>query len=311
MRSRIRWEEEKRMIEVQSLKKRFENIDAVNDVNLHIKKGSIYGLLGSNGAGKTTLLKILSGVYKQDKGKVLINGEPIFENIVQKNRIVFVPDALFFFSQYTVKQMAEYYRSMYTAWNEERFIKMQDVFGISLNKKIQSFSKGMQRQVAIWLALSTMPDILILDEPIDGLDPVMRKKVKNLLIQDVAEREMSVLISSHNLREIEDICDHVGILHEGTLILEKDLDDLKSDIHKIQVAFRNETPQGFLGNLDVLYKEERGSVQLYIVRGKQHEVEAEVQKYRPILFDILSLTLEEIFIYEMGGVGYAIENIIV
>lgn len=299
------------MIEVKNLHKEFEGTEAVKNLNLRISKGSIYGLLGSNGAGKTTLMKMIAGIYKQDSGDVLINGEPIFENVDRKQSVIFLADALFFFPNTTIKQAADFYKSIYVNWNEERFQRLQEVFPIDVNKKIHRLSKGMQRQVAFWLVLSTMPEVLILDEPLDGLDAVMRNKVKNLLIQDVADREMTIMISSHNLREVEDLCDQIGILHHGELMIEKDLDDLKSDIHKIQVAFKHEVPPIFLHGLDVLYKEERGSVRLYIVRGNQEKVTSHIQSFKPAIFDVLPLTLEEIFIYEMRDVGYAIENIIV
>ncbi len=300
------------MIHIKNIRKSFEDMEAVKNVSLHINKGSIYGLLGSNGAGKTTLLKILVGIYRQDSGEVQIDNQSVFENIQIKEKIIFLPDTLFFFSQYTIKQMADYYRSLFPTWNEERYQRLGEVFPIEQNKKVHRLSKGMQRQVAFWLTLSTMPEVLVLDEPLDGLDAVMRQKVKNLLVQDVAEREMTVLISSHNLREVEDICDHVGILHHGEIIIERDLDDLKSDIHKIQVAFKaGEIPAQLLQDLDVLYQESRGSVLLCIVRGKEEDVTAKVQSFRPVLFDLLPLTLEEIFIYEMGDVGYAIESIMV
>ncbi|WP_209124728.1 ABC transporter ATP-binding protein [Alkalihalobacillus sp. BA299] len=299
------------MISVKNIRKEFESVEAIKNLNLQISRGSIYGLLGSNGAGKTTLLKMISGIYKQDSGEVLIDGEPIFENVKRKQSIIFLADSLFFFPNTTIKQAADFYKSMYMNWNEERFQRLQEVFPIDVNKKIHRLSKGMQRQVAFWLVLSTMPEVLILDEPLDGLDAVMRKNVKNLLIQDVAEREMTIMISSHNLREVEDLCDQIGILHQGELMIEKDLDDLKSDIHKIQVAFKYELPPIFLHGFDVLFKEERGSVRLYIVRGNEEKVTSHIQSFHPAIFDVLPLTLEEIFIYEMRDVGYAIENIIV
>ncbi|MBY6037685.1 ABC transporter ATP-binding protein [Fictibacillus nanhaiensis] len=299
------------MINVKNVSKRFENQSVLKEVHFSIDKGSIYGLLGSNGAGKTTLLKIISGILTQDKGHVFIDDSPVFEQIQIKDKVVFLPDTLYFFPQYTIRQMAEFYRNIYTQWNEERFQRLSDVFEIDIDKKIHKLSKGMQRQVAFWLAMSAMPEILVLDEPLDGLDPVMRKKVKNLLVQDVAEREMTVLISSHNLREVEDICDHIGILHKGSIILEKDLDDLKSDVHKVQVAFKKNVPNKLFDNVDLLFKEERGSVLLCIVRGNQADVMMHFKTFEPDIFDILPLTLEEIFIYEMGGVGYAIKNILV
>ncbi len=298
------------MIVVNKISKGLDDTEALSDVSFTVKKGSIYGLLGSNGAGKTTLLRIISGVLKESKGNITIDNQPVFENSQVKERMIFIPDTLYFFSQYTVRQMANFYRSMYSTWNEERFQQLSEVFDIDVKKKIQKFSKGMQRQVAFWISLSAMPEILILDEPIDGLDPVMRKKVKNLILQDVAEREMTVLISSHNLREIEDICDHIGILHKGELLLEKELDDLKSDVHKVQVAFKEGIPEGLFDDVRVLYKEERGSVLLCIVQGRAEVVEKQIEQYNPVIFDLLPLTLEEIFIYEMGDVGYAIQSVL-
>ena len=299
------------MIEVEQLTKTFEHETAVHNIHLSVKKGTIYGLLGSNGAGKTTLLKMLAGIYRPNQGSILIDKKPIYENNSIKERIIFIPDALYFFPQATIRSMADYYQYFYPNWNEERFLQLKKVFEMDLNRKIHRLSKGMQRQVAFWLALSCMPDVLILDEPIDGLDPVMRKKIKNLLFQDVAEREMTVIISSHNLREIEDICDHIGIMHKGELLIEKDLDDLKADTHKIQVAFPDDQQEKRLvDQLSVLYKEKRGSVSLLIVRGHEDEIHEKISELDPLVFDLLPLTLEEIFIYEMGDVGYEIENVL-
>ncbi|MGR9047816.1 ABC transporter ATP-binding protein [Halobacillus faecis] len=299
------------MIEVHTVSKSFDRTKILKDVSFRVNKGSIYGLLGSNGAGKTTLMRILTGILKQNSGQVHVLEEDVFENESVKQRMVFIPDSLYFLPQYTTRQMADYNRSMYDSWNEERYEKLKNVFQLDDKKKISQFSKGMQRQVAFWLAMSAMPDVLILDEPFDGLDAVMRQKVRNLIIQDVAEREMTVLISSHNLREVEDICDHVGILHKGEILLERDLDDLKADVHKIQVAFDDHSFHPEEADLDILHKEKRGSVWLLIVRGREVDISAEIKKHRPLVYDRLPLTLEEIFIYEMGGVGYAFENILV
>jgi ABC-2 type transport system ATP-binding protein len=299
------------MIEVQSVYKSFGKEVILKNVSFHIQKGSIYGLLGSNGAGKTTLMRIIAGILKQKNGHVRVLEEEVFENEKVKQKVVFLPDSLYFLPQYTTRQMADYYSKMYDSWDEERYQKLKRLFQLDEKKKISQFSKGMQRQVAFWLAMSAMPDVLILDEPFDGLDAVMRQKVRNLMIQDVAEREMTVLISSHNLREVEDICDHVGILHKGEILLERDLDDLKADVHKIQVAFQEEAFDSEASGLDILHQEKRGSVFLLIVRGKEADISAVMKKHRPLVYDRLPLTLEEIFIYEMGGVGYAFENIIV
>ncbi|MBM7540378.1 ABC transporter ATP-binding protein [Amphibacillus cookii] len=299
------------MIHVQEIGKAFGKKQVLKGVNLTVNKGSIYGLLGSNGAGKTTLLKVLSGIFKQDKGSISIDQAPVFEHVLTKQRLIFIPDQPYFFSHYTVKQMAEFYAEIYPEWNQQRFLHLQQILNLDINAKVHQFSKGMQRQVSFWLALSTMPDYLILDEPFDGLDAVVRKKIKNLIINDVAERAMTVIVSSHNLREVEDICDHIGILHHGQFILEKDLDDLKSDIHKIQVAFKHDIPEPLFDAFTVLHREERGSVHLIIVKGNQDQVDQVIEQANPLVYDRLPLTLEEIFVYEMEGVGYAIENILV
>lgn len=300
------------MIRISNVRKSFEDLEAVENVSISVNKGSIYGLLGSNGAGKTTLLKLLSGLYVQDEGMVAIDGQPVYENSEMKDKLFFIQDIPCFLPQYTVKQMAQFYQSVYTRWDEKRYKELIAIFEMDIHKKIHRFSKGIQRQVAFILALSTKPDVLILDEPMDGLDPVMRKKVKSLLIEDVAEREMTVLISSHNLREVEDICDFIGIMHKGKMIIEKDLDDLKLDTHKIQLAFKGgaEIPPGVFENVKVLHEEKRGSIYLFIVKGKEADVTTNIEKYNPVIFDILPLTLEEIFIYEMGDVGYAVQNIL-
>ncbi|UOQ85386.1 ABC transporter ATP-binding protein [Gracilibacillus salinarum] len=298
------------MIQVQNVIKKFEKDKVVDNVSLQIAKGSVYGLLGSNGAGKTTLLKIIAGIMKQQEGAIHIERKTVFENIELKDRIIFLPDSLYFFSHYTVNQMASFYQNLYSSWNQQRFEQLQQVLELDPKQKIQRFSKGMQRQVAFWLALCAMPDYLILDEPFDGLDPVIRRKIKSWIIQDVAEREMTVLVSSHNLKEVEDICDEVGILHKGALLLQKGLDDLKADIHKVQIAFKQEVDKELFANMDILYQEKRGSVYVFIIKGEYQYVENQISSMSPVIFDMLTLTLEEIFIYEMEGAGYAIENII-
>ncbi|PLR94154.1 ABC transporter ATP-binding protein [Bacillus sp. T33-2] len=299
------------MIRMKNVSKEFDGLDAVAKVDMSVHKGSIYGLVGSNGAGKTTLLKLIAGIYRQDNGDVTVNGEAVYENVGLKDSIFFIPDYPYFFPQYTIIQMANFYKSVYAGWDDGRFNRLLELFEIDMKKKLHTYSKGLQRQTAFILALSTMPEILLLDEPMDGLDPVVRKKVKNLLIQDVADREMTLLISSHNLREIEDICDHIGILHKGKLVIEKELDDLKSDVHKIQVAFKGEIPAEMLERLKPLHTEKRGSVLLCVVRGREDEISTVVDEFNPVIFDLLPLTLEEIFIYEMGDIGYAIKNVLV
>lgn len=299
------------MIRVKNLCKRFDKFEALNKVDLNVNKGSIYGLVGSNGAGKTTLLKLLSGIYKEDSGELFIEEQSVFENEEAKNKIFFMPDELYNFPQYTVKSMAEFYEGIYSKWSEERFNKLIEAFNIDIKKRISSMSKGMQKQVEFCVALSILPDIMILDEPFDGLDPVMRKKIKNLLIEDTADREMTIIISSHNLRELEELCDSIGIIHNGKMIIEKDMDELKNGIHKLQVAFKDKASEKeVLEKLTVLYKEEIGSLKHMIVKGDREDIEVEIQKENPLIMDILPLTLEEVFIYEMGDIGYEMGTII-
>ncbi|OAH54553.1 MULTISPECIES: ABC transporter ATP-binding protein [Bacillaceae] len=299
------------MIKVDNVSKRFGRFDAVKDVNVHVKKGSIYGLLGSNGAGKTTLLKIISGIIRADHGVPTIEGESIFEAPDVKKRVLFIPDQPYFFHQTSLMQMASFYEAVYDQWNGERFHQLYEHFALNPNALLSRMSKGMQRQAAFILTLSAMPDALILDEPFDGLDPVVRQQVKNLLIQDVSSREMTVLVSSHNLREMEDFCDAVGVMHKGGLLYERDLEELKTDISKLQVAFKKMPDESFLAGLDVVHYEKRGRVLTCIVRGTEDEIDRYVRSYEPAIYDVLPLTLEEIFTYEMGSVGYEIRNLIV
>ncbi len=298
------------MIQIDHLSKSFDGFQALKDVTLHVKKGSVYGLVGPNGAGKTTLIKHLTGVYRQDAGEVLIQNEKVYENNSIKQKLAYIPDDLYFFSQFTIKKMAEFYKSTYPTWNQERFDKLENVFEMKKTTKIKLLSKGMKKQVAFWLSIAYMPEVMILDEPVDGLDPVMRKKVWSLLVQDVADRAMTILVSSHNLRELEDICDSVGIMNKGQLLIERELDELKSDVYKIQVAFKEGLPKELLSTIQILHKESRGNVHLMILKGNKEETLKKIKAFNPSLLDTLPLTLEEIFIYEMGGVGYEVKDII-
>jgi ABC-2 type transport system ATP-binding protein len=297
------------MIKAVEICKRFERKQVLDQVGFQVRPGTIYGLLGSNGAGKTTIMRILAGIIKQDKGCVLIDGKSVFENTEVKQRIIFMPDILYFLPQYTVKQMGKYYADMYANWDQQRYDQLISQFQLE-NKKVSSFSKGMQRQVAFCLALAAKPDYLIMDEPLDGLDAVVRQRIKGLLINDVAERDMSVLISSHNLREMENLCDDIGIVHKGKMILERNLDDMKSEVQKVQFALRKGQDTKFLNKLNILHQEKRGSIHLLIIKADRHEAEALFAAQHPVVLDMLPLSLEEIFIYEMGGAGYAIENIL-
>lgn len=298
------------MIRVKGLSKSFQNQPVLNDININVRKGSIYGLIGPNGAGKTTIIKLLMGIYKQDEGEVLINENKVYENNYIKEQIGYIPDDLYFFPMYSIKSMASFYKKIYSNWNDTRYRSMLDKFELDENKKISRLSKGMQKQVAFILTLSTMPEVIILDEPIDGLDPLIRKKVWKYIVEDVAERAVSVLISSHNLKELDSICDYIGVINKGSMLIERDLDELKSDIHKIQVVFKNEFPEELKNQIDILHQEKRGSAELIILKGEKEGIISMFNNYNPILLDVLPLTLEEIFIYELGGAGHEIENII-
>ena len=297
------------MIEIKNVVKRFGDFTALNGVNINVKKGSVYGLVGPNGAGKTTIIKHMAGVYRQDSGTVRIYGADVYENIDIKKRVAYVSDDLYFFPGYSIKDMAAYYKGIYPLWSDERFKNLKDVFKIDPKRNVRRLSKGMQKQVSFWLGLSANPDVMILDEPVDGLDPVMRKNVWNLILAEVAKREMTVLVSSHNLRELEDVCDHVGIMNNGKIAIEKSLDEVKGNIHKVQTAFNGGMPEPLRESLDILKHEKIGSVDMLIIRGGYDEIEDKIHGYSPLILDMVPLTLEEVFIYELGGMGYELEII--
>ncbi len=289
------------MIKVSGVIKSFDSKKRVLDsIDLHVKKGSIYGLVGVNGSGKTTIIKHLTGVLKPDAGTIEIMGEPIYENNNVKEKIAYVPDDLFFYHGFSLKDMANQYANYYNNWSWDYYEKYVKYFRLNEKEPLQSFSKGMKKQAFFILALSIKPEVLILDEPIDGLDPIVRKKVWSLIVNEVADRQMTVLVSSHNLREMEGVCDAIGIMKDGQVKIEKDIDSLKSDIHKVQVAFPKEVYHPF-ESLRVLHEDSRGSIKLVIARNKVEEIREAIDKYEPVIFDILPLTLEEIFIYELGG----------
>ena len=299
------------MINAGNITKKFGDFKALDALSLNVEKGSVYGLVGPNGAGKTTFIKTLMGVYKQDDGTVTVDGQKVFENCDIKKRIICISDDLFFYQTYSILDTAKLYAGIYPDFSWDNFEKMKEIFKIDVKRKVRRLSKGMQKQVAFWLGLCTNPDVMILDEPVDGLDPVMRRNVWKLMLQAVAERNMTVLVSSHNLRELEDVCDHVGILFDGKIVIEKSLDDIKGNIHKVQIAFSNgDLPEQLLSELEILDKSGFGSVNMLIVKGSSDEIIEKVKKYNPVIADILPLTLEEVFIYELGGMGYEFETIL-
>ncbi|KAF0995015.1 ABC transporter ATP-binding protein [Geobacillus sp. TFV-3] len=298
------------MIQLVDVTKAFDRFAAVNGANMTVPKGAIYGLLGPNGAGKTTLLKMMAGILRQDHGTITIDGEEVWENVQVKRRVLFLPDFVYFFPHATIGQMADFYEQLYPSFSRGRFMELQSVFELDPNKKIQQFSKGMQRQAAFWLAFSVRPDVLIMDEPLDGLDVMKRRHVKQLLIDEVIEREMTAVISSHNLRELEDLCSIIGLMENGTVRIERDIDELRTGMHKIQAAFRGGFPSELTKHLDIVHREERGSIVLLVVRGEKRSIEETVSSFAPLILDILPLSLEEIFMYEMGDVVDVRETIV-
>jgi ABC-2 type transport system ATP-binding protein len=299
------------MIKVKGVTKYFDDFKVLDDVHMEVRKGTIYGLIGPNGAGKTTLINHINGVLTPKSGAITINGENVYENEGVKQTVLNISDDWFYYSIFSIKEMARFYRDMYPNFNEDRYKAISRIFNIDEKRQIRKLSKGMKKQVAFWLSLSAMPDVLILDEPLDGLDPVMRKQVLNLVIADVADREMTVLVSSHNLRELEDICDWVGIIHKGRMILEKSLDDLKGDVHKYQIVLTEDAAKQLDDMNNILHKTKVGSVYNVIVRGDSQETDRQMQSLMPSLCEHISLTLEEVFIYELGGLGYDFKNIII
>ncbi|NLM75737.1 MAG: ABC transporter ATP-binding protein [Clostridiaceae bacterium] len=297
------------MIKIRDIKKSFDGFYALNGVDINVNKGSVYGLVGPNGAGKTTLIKLMTGIFIPDTGEITIDKQPVFENPEIKSRIAYIPDDLYFFPQATILDMKKYYKSIYPQFDEDRFEKLKEAFPLDPKKRIMRFSRGMQKQAAFWLSICLKPDIMILDEPVDGLDPVMRRKVWGILLQDVAEREMTVFVSSHNLRELEDVCDHVGIMHEGKVLIERSLTEIQNNILKLQIAFEGDLPEE-INRLDILNRQSSGRVWILIVRGERKNILEYVNRLNPLLVDALPLSLEEIFIYELGGMDYAVKNII-
>lgn len=298
------------MIEVKKLVKTFDGFTALDSATLTVPKGAVYGLVGPNGAGKSTLLCHITGVYKQDSGQVLVNGVPVFENRHVKERIVSIPDDWFYYNQSTIREMAKLYAGMYPQFDGGRFEKLRELFHLPEKKPIRRMSKGMQRQAAFWITMSCLPEYLVLDEPVDGMDPVMRRQVWQVLLDDVSARGTTVLLSSHNLRELEDVCDHVGIMDKGKVLLERTLSDLQDNTVKLQVAYKTAEEPTLPTELQILHRSQVGRVHTYIMRGSSEEICRRMQITDPVLLEAIPLTLEEIFIYELGGADDAAHKIL-
>lgn len=298
------------MIYVTDLVKEFDGFRALDNLRMHVPKGSIYGVVGPNGAGKSTIIRHITGIYRQDAGSILIDGENVYENVKLKNRIAYIPDDIFYFLQANTIDMMKYYKGLYSNFDEDMFHRLKCCFpSIDVKRNVRNLSKGMQKQVAFWISICCRPDILILDEPVDGLDPVMRRQIWSLIMADVAEHGTTVLISSHNLRELEDVCDHVGIMDKGKILVEQSLSDLQGNVTKVQVAFEGDMPVVSEG-IKVLHKISTGRVHTLILKCTQEEAKRVFAPMKPLIFDILPLTLEEIFIYELGGVDYVVKDFI-
>ena len=298
------------MIEVKNVVKTFDGFAALNDATLSVPTGAVYGLVGPNGAGKSTIIRHLTGIFRQDSGTVRLGGEDVWENAALKAKIAAIPDDWYYFNSAGIGDMMRFYKGFYPNFSTERYEKLREVFELDEKRPIRRFSKGMQKQAAFWLALSAMPDYLILDEPVDGLDPVMRRQVWSLMMGDVAERGTTVLVSSHNLRELEDVCDHVGIMNKGRVLLERSLSELQDNTVKLQVAYAAAEEPPLPEGIRVLHRSAVGRVITYIVRGSREEVLHRMQALSPLLLEAIPLTLEEIFIYELGGADYAVRDIV-
>ncbi len=298
----------KNVIEVKNIVKTFGEKNALDGLTFTVPSGSIYGLVGPNGAGKSTVLRHIAGVYRQNAGEVLVDGVPVFENTAVKSKMVFISDEVYYFPQASIRDMMKFYKGIYPGFDMNRYKKLHEVFSLNDKTPIRKMSKGMQKQAAFWLAMCIRPEILILDEPVDGLDPVMRRQVWSIIMGDVSEHGTTVLISSHNLRELEDVCDHVCIMHDGKAILERSLSELQDNIVKVQTVLADgeNNPE----DLNILNESQTGKVKTLIVRGKTDEIERIMEAAQPVFYDLIPLTLEEIFIYELGGADYNVKDIL-
>nr|WP_325247998.1 ABC transporter ATP-binding protein [uncultured Oscillibacter sp.] len=298
------------MIQVTDAVKRFDGFTALDGASITVPDGAIYGLVGPNGAGKSTLIRHLTGILRADSGEILVDGEPIYENPAKKALLAVIPDDWYYFSSASLRDMMRFYRGFYPTFDMERYEKFREVFEIPEKAMLRRLSKGMQKQAAFWLAMSCRPKYLILDEPVDGLDPVMRRQVWSLMMGDVAENGTTVLVSSHNLRELEDVCDHVGIMNRGKVLLERSLSDLQENIVKLQVVWNTPEPPALPPEMNVLHVSNVGRVYTYIVRGNAAAVSAALSVLQPMMLEALPLSLEEIFIYELGGEHYVVKDLV-
>lgn len=299
------------MIEIKNLSKSFNGKDYVlENLNCKIKDNAIYGLVGANGAGKSTLLRLINSIYTSDEGSILIDNELAYDNEVLKQKMVFVPDDLYFYPSYTLMDMAEFYKAMYHNFDMNYVINTANTLKLNPNAKISSFSKGMKRQCALICALATNAKYIFLDETFDGLDPVVRKYFKKLLADSISKRDTTIIMTSHNLRELEDICDNLGLLYKGSILFESDIDTLKTNMFKVQISLKEDFDKKTFKKLKILSYKKIGSVATLIIDEEGKGSRSFLESLNPIILDYLPLTLEEVFIYQMEALGYEFESVI-
>ena len=296
------------MIEAINLIKTFEETCALDGLTLTVPESTVYGLVGPNGAGKSTLIRHMTGIYRQDAGELRINGEPVYENPAVKAKIASIPDEIPYWSQATIEDMMRFYATVYPQFDRQYYEQLGRVFDLDEKRMMRKLSKGQQKLAAFRFALAQRPEILVLDEPLDGLDPVNRRTVWGLILGEVAERGTTVLVSSHNLRELEDVCDHVGIMNRGWMLLERSLSELQENMVKIQLVLPDGTE--LPGDLELLHEGRTGRLRQLILRGSAEELSARLSACEPLFMDVLPLTLEEIFIYELGGMEHEVKSLI-
>jgi len=298
------------MIQIKNVSKTFDQVKAVDQITLTIQNGVVFGMLGTNGAGKSTLLRMIAGVLKPDSGQIYVDGEPVWDNPIAKSKFFYISDDQFFYPNATPSDLISFYKNYYPAFDEIRFREFLSSFGLDYNRKINTFSKGMKKQISILLGICSNASYLFCDETFDGLDPVMRQAIKSLFAKEIEEREFTPIIASHSLRELEDICDHIGLLHKGGVLLSKELEDLKCNLTKVQCVLEPECDEYLDNNLNILKMQRRGKLLTMTVRGKEEEIETFVKKLEPVYYESLPLTLEEIFISETEVVGYDMQSLI-
>ncbi len=297
------------MIIGNNICKKYSNDPVIKGVNINLKSGSIYGLIGPNGAGKTTLIKLLAGIYMPDEGSVTLDGQDIATSHEIRSCIGYVPDNLNFYPTFTVKEMKEFYKGMCKGWNEDRYQTLREIFTFSEKKRIKHLSKGMKTQLALLMNLSCMPKAILMDEPTSGLDPFIRREVLNLIVQDVSSRDTCVLISTHNISELEQVSDRIGFMDKGKMVLQEDMEDLKYKYKKIQIAFEQDMPKEFEEEFNFISKKHYGKVYEIVIDEHYELFKSKAMKYKPIIMEKLDMTLEEIFIHRMGGEGYAVKSV--